>query len=194
MKQCRNSTVVAPIGDPGWAAVLPYVTPKQYAKMSLVNPPSCRLRPQAMENMFQAVLPKVQHWLTQPHVSVRFVFENVLALEGWIPPRVPSHIVSNDRFQDWEIINVTGMRLYWNKLFAHDRGGHTGPNWTIVRRLCSYLPGEKWVCQKCGWDMPVEDMHCERHCVLCENNHSLELKYHRRVPYVVCKKKITTCS
>lgn len=93
-----------------------------------------------------------------------------------IPPRIPKHMICNDRFffncEEWDIPSVKKIRMYWDTLFKNVHKNKEKENiWHVCKNILNLLPGEKSLCVACGWFIPIESMHNGNICEYCCDVH-----------------------
>jgi hypothetical protein len=89
----------------------------------------------------------------------------------FIPPAIPVHHVSNDRYcyitaqgtlTELDVVNSTCMRVYWSQRYAR-----TPCLSVIAQHFLLLLPGNKTYCSHCQWCIPACDMDSEKVCSFC---------------------------
>lgn len=118
-----------------------------------------------------------------------------LAQEGFIPPTLPSHTVSNDRFgylsynkewKEWPIVSPTLMRLYWCSMFQDISNKQV----QVLEKLCNFilhfLPGQDRTCAHCKWILSEFDFFDDHTCNYCHEsikNPTLHLRRKGKVTF-----------
>jgi hypothetical protein len=106
----------------------------------------------------------------------QYIWENLLASEGYIPICVPKNSISNDRFGfrddqgkwcEWRIPSLQVIRLYWDNIFSGIDCKLQNILKTICAQLIATLPGSHHTCQCCHWNIPESEMHSQTTCTYC---------------------------
>ena len=126
--------------------------------------------------MFQTMWKRVSQMRHQ-NIKVVQIFQ-ILASEGFIPLCRSSHERSNQRFgyinhegtwEEWPVVSVQIMRLYWLNLFKSISTKQLIPLYTICQTLIHMLPHEKRRCSRCQWNLSVNSFHNEKLCIFCQD-------------------------
>lgn len=112
--------------------------------------------------------------LNQTHTVYAHKYQQAIvqALRSkFIPPTIPIHSVSNDRYcyitaqgtlMELDVVNSTCMRVYWSQRYAQ-----TPCLSVIAQHFLLLLPGNKTYCSHCQWCIPACDMDSEEVCSYC---------------------------
>ena len=132
--------------------------------------------------------------LLQQKIPTREIWEQELVELGIVPRLIPLQCVSNDRYLyldsrgkcvEWNILCLTGLRLYWKRLLQQVGAGEERDKLCgSFRWLAWLLPGEKVRCVHCDWWVPKTELYTEDSCSYCHLRHVAQLRYRHQIPYV----------
>jgi len=184
-----------------WDALSYFITPSALKRCLLTCDEASReyfnqCKDQVFIRMFQQMHDRFRYMIRNG-TSIQKVWEEYLSSEGFIPKCVPQGVLTNDRFgyvnqdtrqwEEWNVVSVQVMRLYWDSMFQGLCGSHIATLQNICSSLLSTLPGSARHCRHCSWRVPEGSMHNEVQCIYCqsyEKHPQLSLELHRGVTYV----------
>ena len=147
--------------------------------------------------MFQQALKRFA-LLRSRGVTLQTIWETHMPQEGFIPMSADGKTLTNDRFgyfcqksgrwQEWQVVSVEVMRLFWDRLLNRMSCGQKTELSGLCQILLRTLPGHIFVCcYHCGWSLPQSAMHDEKKCNYCVTSQKYpqrELRKHQGTWYI----------
>jgi len=166
--------LVATLEECHWNAIAQFITPKTLKK--LVNNVDSDSREQ-----FKRVDALVVHRVFTSLPVAQVIYGDRgswcrLAADGYIPT-VNHRVCTNERFgfiqrKQWvewpDVCSVLVMRLYWQSITHDMPPRYRDEVYSVCQRLVEKLPGPIVTCDECKWPCPLNSMHTESTCCMCE--------------------------